>query len=252
MRVRVHPGDGPTLIYLPGLHGDWGLIGAFRRALGERVRFVELGYPERPHSLEELAAGVRNALSSQGVTSGWLLMQSFGSQVGWKMLAEGFAADGAVLAGGFVRHPAPWGARLMRPALDGPWSAAIRAPYRALAWLGGAFSRRDPQSARELAEFAAGRTPAQWKAAAWRLRIVAESDLRAAARATKAPVWYLGGAVDPLVPWPWVVRWLERECPGYRGRRILPFADHNVLGSAPAESAEQILDWLGRGRQGQA
>jgi len=35
--IRVHEGVGPTVIYLPGIHGDWGLIGAFRRALGERV-----------------------------------------------------------------------------------------------------------------------------------------------------------------------------------------------------------------------
>ncbi|MFI5345309.1 MAG: alpha/beta fold hydrolase [Elusimicrobiota bacterium] len=244
MNIRVHEGSGPTLIYLPGLHGDWGLIGAFRRALAGRVRFVELSYPLEPHGLEELAAAVEETLAAAGVRSGWLLMQSFGSQVGWEMIRRGFRADGAILAGGFVRHPTPWGASLMRPLLDGPWSAALRPPYRAMTWLGGALSRRDPESARELAAFAAGRTTAQWKAAAWRLRLVAVSDPRSVARAATIPVWYLGGAVDLLVPWPFVVNWLARECPGYKGKTVFPFADHNVLGSAPKESVAAVLGWL--------
>ncbi len=245
VRVRVHEGNGPTLIYLPGLHGDWGLIGAFRRALGTRVRFVEVAYPEASRSLDVLATEVRAALASNGVESGWLLMQSFGSQVGWSLLAQGFRGLGVVLAGGFVRHPTPWGASVLRPILDGPWSAAIRPPYRALTWLGNAMSSRDPQSAAELSAFAAARSVDQWKAAAWRLRLVAESDPRATARTTEIPVWYLGGAVDLLVPWPWVVAWLERECPGYKGKKIVPWADHNILGTAPKESAAAVLGWLG-------
>lgn len=214
VRVRVHDGEGPMLIYLPGLHGDWGLIGAFRRALGNRVRFVEIAYPESPRSLGALTTEVIAALTASGVESGWLLMQSFGSQVGWTMLARGFRASGVVLAGGFVRHPTRWGARAIRPLLEGPWSAAIRPAYRALTWLGNTLSNRDPESAAELSAFAAARGVPQWKAAAWRLHLVAESDPRADARATKMPVWYLGGAIDLLVPWPWVVAWLERECPG--------------------------------------
>ena len=44
LRIR---GDAalPTLIYLPGLHGDWTLVGSFCRAVSGRVRFVELTYP---------------------------------------------------------------------------------------------------------------------------------------------------------------------------------------------------------------
>lgn len=49
----------------------------------------------------------------------------------------------------------------------------------------------------------------------WRLSLIATSDPRAMARATRRPVHYLGGLIDPLVPWPLVTRWLARECPGY-------------------------------------
>ena len=243
--IRVHPGSGPTLIYLPGLHGDWGLIGEFRRGLGDRVRFVEFSYSNEPLSLQTLAAGVHDALTQAGVASGWLLGQSFGSQVGWALLERGFAADGVVLAGGFVKHPWPWGVALMRGIMGGLPAGVIKPAYSAYTAASNMLNRRDGRQAAELMEFAARRDASQWRAAAWRLRLIAASDPRPVARRTQAPVHYLGGGVDPLVPWPIVTRWLQRECPGYKGRAIFPFADHNVLGSSPRESAEHILAWLG-------
>ena len=46
LQMRVH-GDAslPTLVYLPGLHGDWTLVSSFRAAIAGRVRFVEFTYP---------------------------------------------------------------------------------------------------------------------------------------------------------------------------------------------------------------
>ena len=46
VKVRVHgPESLPTLVYLPGLHGNWTLIAGFRKALAQRLRFVEISYP---------------------------------------------------------------------------------------------------------------------------------------------------------------------------------------------------------------
>ncbi|MEQ1919253.1 MAG: hypothetical protein ABL955_08650, partial [Elusimicrobiota bacterium] len=70
---------------------------------------------------------------------------------------------------------------------------------------------------------------------------------RSTARAMRAPVHYLGGLIDPLVPWPLVIRWLRSECPGYRGEIIIRSADHNVLGSSPRESAAHVLSWISAG-----
>lgn len=242
--VRVHEGTGPTLVYLPGLHGDWGLIGAFRRALGSKVRFVEFSYTKDPVALEALAGAVRAKLDEAGIGSGWLLLQSFGSQVGWSLVEQGFQAEGVILAGGFVRHPWPWGVSLFRAILSVP-PGVIRPAYSAYTKLCNALSRRKPEEAAELMEFAAKRGPADWRAAAWRLKLIAGSDPRAVARRTTVPVYYLGGGIDPLVPWRIVTRWLKRECPGYKGETVFPAADHNVLGSAPRESAGRVLDWLG-------
>ena len=80
LEMRIY-GDRslPTLIYLPGLHGDWTLVGSFRRALAGRVRFVEVTYPRTlDWSLDDYARGVETALAEQGIARGWLLGESFG------------------------------------------------------------------------------------------------------------------------------------------------------------------------------
>src|SRR5437868_5659534 len=101
LQIRIH-GDSslPTLIYLPGLHGDWTLIGRFRRALGSRVRFAEVTYPRTlTWSLDDYAAGVEEALAKNGITEGWLLGESFSSQVVWPILSRRkFVAKGVILA----------------------------------------------------------------------------------------------------------------------------------------------------------
>ena len=95
LELRVY-GDGslPTLIYLPGLHGDWTLVGSFRRALGGRVRFVEMTYPRTLEwSLDDYAAAIEAALAERGIARGWLLGESFGSQVLWGLVARSRLAD---------------------------------------------------------------------------------------------------------------------------------------------------------------
>jgi len=243
--IRVHEGTGPTVIYLPGIHGDWGLIGAFRRELGARVRFVEFSYSKEDVSVERLAELVHEELTANGVRSGWLLGQSFGSQVCWELLARGFGADGVVLAGGFVKHPWPWGARLFRAALAIAPMRLIIPAYTLYTSMSKALASRGPEEAEEMLAFARSRSGKDWKATTYRLSLIAAADPRPIARATNVPVHYLGGKVDPLVPWPLVTRWLKAECPGYKGEVILPFADHNVLGSSPRESAEHVLSWIG-------
>src|SRR6185437_5820884 len=91
LQLRIQ-GDAsqPTLIYLPGLHGDWTLIPSFKRALGNRARFVEVTYPRTlTWSLDDYAAGVEAALREKGITRGWILAESFGSQILWPVVTRG-------------------------------------------------------------------------------------------------------------------------------------------------------------------
>src|SRR3989442_12783236 len=110
------------LIYLPGLHGDWTLVGSFEAALASRtfrskVRFVEITYPRTTTwTVTDYANAVLKALHEAGITRGWLLAESFGSQIGWEILrlassqsqSGSFSPNALILAGGFVRHPMRW------------------------------------------------------------------------------------------------------------------------------------------------
>src|SRR5262245_18378414 len=88
LQIRVQ-GDAsqPTLVYLPGMHGDWTLVSSFRAMVAGRVRFVEFTYSQTAtESLDDYAHGIENALLENGVTEGWLIGESFGSQPAWQLI----------------------------------------------------------------------------------------------------------------------------------------------------------------------
>jgi pimeloyl-ACP methyl ester carboxylesterase len=236
----------PTLIYLPGLHGDWTLIGAFRSAVAGKVRFVEMTYPRTlTWSLDDYAAAIETALAQNGVTGGWLLGESFGSQPLWAMVSRKvFQAQGVILAGGFVRHPARWLVRITE-TLTG------RISLRLLVWVIFSYAkiarfryRRSPEIVKNIEEFVHRRTELDRRAAQHRLHLVAESDPRAVAAQTRLPVFGLTGFLDPVVPWPPVRRWLKKHCPALRDYKIIARADHNVLGTGTRAAARLVLRWM--------
>lgn len=255
LQLRVHGNAGqPTLIHLPGLHGDWTLLGPFRQALAGPVRFVETTYPRRPDwSLDDYAGAIEAALLKQGITSGWILGESFSSQVAWQFLARQrsqgdaakFKASGLILVGGFIRHPWSWGVRIAR-------CVSRLVPMNLLRFLCKLYGRGAKKrfcdcldTVAELDEFVARRAnEPDRRVITSRYLLIAENDPASIASETTLPVHHLSGAWDPIVPW-WQVRpWLRRNCPGYCGSRILWSGGHNVLLSAPTEAAGQILKWI--------
>jgi len=81
------------------MHGDWTLISSFRAALNGRVRLVEITYPRTTEwSLDRYADTVTDALSTHQIREGWLLAESFSSQVAWAILQRakenGFHCEG--------------------------------------------------------------------------------------------------------------------------------------------------------------
>jgi len=257
VRVQGEQGRG-TLIYLPGIQGDWTLIASFRKAALSEWRFVEFTYPRSTAwSLADYARAVREALEQEGIREGWLIGESFGSQVAWAVIdleagegrgpaggADSFQVLGLILAGGFVRHPCLWG---VRGALA-LWRRMPARCLRALLKLYVCYApwryRRAPETMADLPEFVSRRDEADHRATAHRLELILGNDLRPVARRFDRPVFYLGGAIDPLVPWPWVRAWLRRHCPGYRGGRTFWMADHNVLASSARSAAVQVGQWL--------
>ena len=236
----------PTLIYLPGLHGDWTLIGSFKRALGDRARFVEVTYPRTLEwSLDDYAANVERALAEQGIHGGWLLGESFSSQVVWPMIARGkFQIEGVILAGGFVKHPIRAGVRLAERVAHGvPLSLLTRIMF-GYAKVARFRYRNSPEVASTIDEFIARRTELDRQAAVHRLRLIAGSDSREIVRTAKIPIFALSGFLDPIVPWYFVRRWLRQNCPALREYKIIRRADHNVLSTAANASADQVMQWI--------
>ena len=245
--MRVH-GDAAaqTLIYLPGLHGDWTLIGRFRNALKNRVRFVEVTYPRTLEwSLEDYAAGVESALAERGITKGWVLAESFSSSVLWPLVArKKIQIEGVILAGGFVKHPMIWAVRSAEwfcGAISLTMLVRILFGYARLArWR----HRGSPEMLEGLNEFLARRTRLDQEAAKHRLHLLTKNDPRSIANQAEVPIFAVTGLVDPIVPWVFVRPWLKRNCRALRDYRVITLSDHNVLGNAAEKSAEQVLRWM--------
>jgi len=253
--IRVHgPPALPTLIYLPGMHGDWTLVTSFRAALEGKVRFVEITYPHSTHwTLDDYAAGIERELLANGVSEGWLVGESFGSQPAWGMIhrvqqqKSPLRIRGLILAGGFVKHPWPWGARFLQLLSRGIPQFLMRGLLGVYA----AYARfrhwEAPETRSEIQTFVTNRLhPDDSPAMQRRYELIVLEDLRATARSCTLPIYQLTGLIDPIVPAPLIRRWLKRNCPGFEGGKTILSADHNVLGTAPKKSAELVLEWMGR------
>ena len=251
LQIRVHgQATQPTLIYLPGLHGDWTLVSSFRAALKGQIRFVEITYPLTVEwSLTDYADAVTDALASHRINQGWLLGESFSSQVAWAILERAsqnsFRMEGLILSGGFVRHPIMAGvhlARLINRAMP-IWMVkvfcALWARYAKLR------HRHAPETLAGISAFVKNRTnEADRQAICHRYDLIIDNDLRSVARQARLPVFQLTGFFDPIVPWPLVQPWLKRNCPDFRGWKLIWRADHNPLGTAPRVAAEWVLRWM--------
>jgi pimeloyl-ACP methyl ester carboxylesterase len=235
------------------------LLGPFRAELAGRLCLVEVSYPRQVDwTLPDYVGALTEALARKGITRGWVLGESFSSQVAWELLTQcndnipaskpHFRPDALVLAGGFVRYPWAWAVRLARAA-----SAAVPLPLlkplcQFYGWLAGRRYQNCSGGVREqLQEFVHRRTiESDRQAITARYRLILDNDFRATAQRVRMPVFHLSGVWDPIVPW-WLVRpWLRRHCPAFRGSRLVLNAGHNVLLSAPRKSVEQILDWMGQ------
>ena len=242
--------SSPTLIYLPGLHGDWTLVASFRAALEGRTHFVECTYPRTTiWTLEDYAQGVLDALLARNISNGWLLGESFSSQVVWQILETvartgQFKPMGLILAGGFARYPFFPMVRVTRAVNRAIPMWLLKVLLRVYATYARLRHRRAPETLSCINEFVARRTEEDRRAILHRYSLILSSRAEKIAQTCQLPVYHLSGLVDPVVPWPFVRPWLRRHCPGYRDSRIIFNADHNVLATAPKTSAEQVVKWI--------
>lgn len=241
----------PTLIYLPGVHGDWTLLPGFRELAKKKFRVVQFSYPRTlSWELEDYARAVDREIKQLGVSHAWVLAESFSSQVAWtwmKLTIEkqsDFKFDGVILAGGFVRYPMPLNLALARLFFAvAPWWL-WRGLFAVYLWYSGFRHRNAGPIGNCAREFIDRRTPLDIAAMRKRLKLIRDADLRAVAKAAPCPVYLLAGIIDPVVPPAMVARWLRRNCPAFRSARVIRPADHNVLGTEPAKALAQIESWV--------
>jgi pimeloyl-ACP methyl ester carboxylesterase len=222
------------------------MIGNLSNCLRGKVRLVIITYPRTlTWSLDDYAAAVEAVLLVRNIRQGWLLAESFSSQVAWAIIGRGkFAVQGIIMAGGFVKHPMRWAVRpvgvLCRRSLL-RWVFPVYRIYVKTFRLKG---RNDGQSTEYIHSFIARRTDLDLQAMRHRLRLIASNDPRAIARHSAVPVFGLTGLIDPIVPWPFVRGWLRKHCPGLRDYQIIFGSDHTVLNMAAEPSARKILEWI--------
>jgi hypothetical protein len=156
-----------------------------------------------------------------------------------------FQVDGLILAGGFVRHPAPWGANLCAWCGTRMPIALIRTLLQGYAMLAPWRFRKHPEIADCIWKYVDAFTENRRKALVYRLQLVAQSDFRFAALQTDGPVFGLSGFWDPVVPWAVVRACLRRNCLSLKDYKILWRADHNVLRTGADAAAKLVLRWMG-------
>src|SRR5689334_7839401 len=92
-RIYSNPGK-PVLIYLPGVHGDPTLFTSFRIKATQHLQIVEFTYPRTTTwFLTDYADFVLGELSRHGLKRGWILAESYSSQVAWALLERASDAD---------------------------------------------------------------------------------------------------------------------------------------------------------------
>jgi pimeloyl-ACP methyl ester carboxylesterase len=248
--IYLNPGK-PVLIYLPGVHGDSTLFTSFRIKAAHELEVVEFVYPRNTWSLDDYASFVFAELQRHGVKHGWLLAESYSSQVAWAMLQrtpkQDFVIEGIILAGGFVRYPI----RLLAASTASLMEIVPHAIWKFLFSIYGRYAqfrhRRAPETKAAVEEFIRRRTRDDLAAMVHRIRLIVKNDPSEIARGASCPIYLLAGAIDPVVfAWP-VLQWLRHNCPGFSGRRFIWPADHNVLGTEPKKALAQIVAWITTG-----
>jgi len=151
-----------------------------------------------------------------------------------------------ILAGGFVKHPWPWGPRTLCWIGRMTPMPLYRLELKIYALYSRFRHRHSPEAAQIIREFVNRRTDLDRQAMRHRLTLLDEYDPREIARRASVPVHYLAGFADPLVPWVLVRCWLRKNCPTYQGGKTFWFSDHNVLATSPAHAADIVLKWMGR------
>lgn len=237
----------PTLVYLPGVHGDWTPLARARSLLGEAARLVEVAYPRvADWTLPDFAKALENLLDLLKLDSVHLVGESFGSLVAWEFgLAHPHRVRSLSLVGGFSQPPDSRTARWARHAL----SLVPTVLFETGIDLYVAHKNRRGETRHPgdgAPAYAAVRTTRGRRATANRMDIIHRTDFRPRLGDVAFPVRYIGGEKDRLVPVQRELATLEKYLPtacDFQGR-ILSAAPHMIIASHPEQTSGHLHTWV--------
>lgn len=244
------PAPAPTIVYVPGLQGDWTLNWQIRPLLNRSNYLVELGYPHASArwTLNDYVARLLEVFDRLELSSAHLLAESFGSlpaqlfclrypeRVNTLILAGGVSSSPGMLKDLLVQIP-----MRLTPEWFKTWFLTTHSD-RNLARLG-----FPPNAFRCAGErFPAWRSWGGREAVLNRMRLVRHADLRPQLGELRLPVFYIGGAADRIVPVRQEIATYQRLLPmkdAFRGV-ILPGAPHPVIPARHQQVADLIEEWV--------
>jgi pimeloyl-ACP methyl ester carboxylesterase len=196
-------------------------------------------------SLEKYAGEIAAHLKSQNIHAGWLLGESFGSQIVWPLAAlDELKINGVILAGGFGPHPLRLAVRAMDQILGRISLNLLTNILFGYARLARYRARNSPEALARLNEFLARRTELDRQAARHRLRLISKNNPIAHAQKISVPIYALTGGFDPVVPWLSARTWLRKNCATLKEYKVIRQSDHNVLNNASQAAADQVVAWI--------
>jgi pimeloyl-ACP methyl ester carboxylesterase len=225
------------LLLLPGLDGTGALFEPFLQSLSADIVPEVIHYPTRePLDYDALEAVVARRIPAAGAYA--LLGESFSGPLALRLASRRLGElAGVVLVATFVTNPLSLLPSFSRH-LVGPW--LFRRPTPAFIARRYLVGPAVPDWALRVAANAATVDP---EVMAARVRDVLSVDARELLRRCEAPLLYVGGGRDALVP-PRVLRELLRIRPDLE--HITIDAPHLVLQLAPAPAARAIEAFLRR------
>ena len=247
--IRSAHGEGPTLVYVPGIDGTGELLLGTAPRLCERFRLVTLSYEAEPRAdhgddYAPLAASIARALDQQRIGSALVLAESFGGAVALQLaLDHPDRVKGLAIVNGFAHYDARLRlavTRLVAPLVPRPLFRLGRrtAPHTLLA------PRRDDEV---LSAFHGVTSRGFDDGYRRRLAMIGRLDLRARLAEVQRPVALFASDRDRVLDAVAAARAMASALPDAT-LEILPRAGHLVL-PLPEEPWLQRIEALqARGR----
>jgi pimeloyl-ACP methyl ester carboxylesterase len=236
-------GEGPPLVYVPGIDGSGEFLLGTAARLARRFRLTRLCYAgDTSGDYQSLAASVARCIEETSVERALVLAESFGVAVALQTALDHRERVAALaLVNGFARYQNRLGLALTRSLFALAPQAWIHAARPRFAQRGLFAPRRDAAALRDLLALQGNWFDERYRA---RLALIARLDLRARLSEIRCPVAIFAADQDRVVAAVPAAREMKARIPDCE-LTVIPQAGHVVLPLAE-EPWEERIELLAR------